>query len=349
MKNVKETRILRKFVCTFLVCIMLCNTMLVANADALYKRKVNYGNNMNNGVNEYNIDKLYEERLKLCSDFEANSEKIAAIDAKLEQLGVRELTEDEIIQKCYGQAQTINGENSVMPLYSWIPEEDGIKWTSRTYIQVDRGQLFEIEEIRGVEDNNSGKLTEYYDEIDLEATVNNVSATKTIIKGIATLSAGLIPGNTGLLLSSGITIYDTIKSLAGVSRSTIIRNAKISTYIRAQNDIVILYVKRYGDSEKNKVLMYKGNHIKYDTTVCVPLLSSTPIGVEYNIDKYFDTSDVYSPYYDSKAYKAIQNLRTYEENKYYSITTNYYMSLLKIKYIDGKTYNLQVPSSDYIF
>ena len=39
--------------------------------------------------------RLYEERLRLCSDYEANSEKIAFIDAKLEELGVKELTEEE--------------------------------------------------------------------------------------------------------------------------------------------------------------------------------------------------------------------------------------------------------------
>ncbi len=38
---------------------------------------------------------VYEERLRLCSDYEANSEKIAFIDAKLEELGVKELTEEE--------------------------------------------------------------------------------------------------------------------------------------------------------------------------------------------------------------------------------------------------------------
>ena len=39
--------------------------------------------------------RLFEERLRLCSDYEANSEKIAFIDAKLEELGVKELTEEE--------------------------------------------------------------------------------------------------------------------------------------------------------------------------------------------------------------------------------------------------------------
>ena len=39
--------------------------------------------------------RLYEERLRLCSDYEANSEKKAFIEAKLEEQGVKELTEEE--------------------------------------------------------------------------------------------------------------------------------------------------------------------------------------------------------------------------------------------------------------
>ena len=90
------------------------------------------------------IDALYEERLKLCTNYEKNKKAMEKLDKKIEKLGAVEVTSKEVKEKM----KVVTKEGIVVdernPINVQVPKESYVKWTSTRRTVTYNGTQYEI-------------------------------------------------------------------------------------------------------------------------------------------------------------------------------------------------------------
>ncbi len=292
------------------------------------------------------IDELYDVRAKLSIHMDKNEKDIIAIDKKLEDLGVVEITEEEVMNKYANSLYQQQEENAIMPLYSFVPTEEGVKWTTTTYIYVYRGRQFELEVIRGVAETDLPGNKLYTDSGAITKTYNKAKPTTVVAKGIVNLLLGFVPGSSGTLLSTGLTIAEMFSDYSEATMTSELHNTISSTVtIRTQCDVMLIFVKSYGGADKDKVLMYAGNRVEYDTTVEIPL-KNTPVGERYEDIEKFDTSYVYSPDFLSAWQLAVENFLKHQSGT--DVNCYYYIRYIKVRLINGDVVTVNNAMPDWL-
>lgn len=279
------------------------------------------------GINkECSIDLLYEKRGEYSFDYENNSKVIEAIDNRLEQLGVEEVTYREVVSKLVGNE---NVRVALNPSTS-------IKWTSTRQTTVYRGKTYEIQIIRGVP--SAEGIGELYGSDTFECVNNKTTtaATQNVLGIVLNKVSGELP-----VIGSGIstvqTVYDIFKGvISGMTGTTKLSNVKAQYMVDTVAQYMYVFVKYSGDVDAgNQILAYAGNQVTYQTAVTISGFKMEGKDYVPNIKQRTYGGSIISPYYSSYVDKASYNFYTYKGGNS-KILTRYDILSFSIETVNGK-------------
>lgn len=276
--------------------IFMCMMIMMQSCFMVYgeNREKTDSKNKKNECNGSEIEELYSERNNLCIDFEENKDRILKIDERLEFLGVKELSENEVLELLCGVKQ----EKDKPTTFIALNNSSTIKWTITREIYVCRGKEYELQIVRGVPKVGNSELIsselKYFAKAD-GVKAGNINAVKVIVTNIA----GSLPviGNG---ISTATTLYDVYKGyVSALSTGSTIKNVSASYLTTMTAEYIYVFVKYAGAIDTGKqILGYSGNFVRYQ---CSATFSSTIVinGTYYpkNISKDFNGT-IASPYYN---------------------------------------------------
>ena len=279
------------------------------------------------------INELQE--LKRTLEFEGigTPAQIDAIDRRLRELGVEDLSVEELNALFC---------SNVSPQYSVVQTND-TKWTSTRITVQFRGKSYELQVIDGSPVGSAnGRLR-----------INNAEITKTLTGTSAAISAFELLGTQYLnyvapVLGKGIegclTARDILANfVSDVSSVEVIQNIAMTTQIYVAAYERHVFVKSSGASDTgNQVLCYSGNEARYCVAVDIP--DDTILeGEEYpdvTQEKYYDK--VTSAYYNSYQNIAATNYWDYSVNGNSTFAYSYIVTKIKTS-VYGTAKNYAVP------
>lgn len=291
--------------------------------------------------NECSIDLLYEKRGKYMTCYENNYKIVEAIDNRLEQLGVEEITYREAISKI--NCSNLNGSRVALNPSSTV------KWTSTRQTTVYRGKTYELQIIRGVPSKATyGELCES-SAFSAVSSKKKTTAAQNVVGIILDKIAGELPGvGTGVTVIE--TVYDIYKGIvSGMAKSTQITSNITAQYIVNNTaNYIYVFVKYSGDIDNGKqILAYSGNQITYKVGVQIPSFTLEGNKVVPEIGQYKYDGMITSPYYKSYVDKASANFYSYKSgNK--NIVTRYDILSYRITTVNEmKNIYAPTPNSGY--
>lgn len=232
------------------------------------------------------IDNLYTLRHELAVNFEENQNKIAEIDARLAELGVDELSAEEIAIKM----------GIVSPRVT-VPTSSKDSWTSVRQVTVYNGNRYELQIIRAVPKSSSSTLLGSNLSYD-KCSYGFIAGAKNVLKVAASAVIGAVSGDVGTV---GITFYDAFKGLiSGLSSASSVGAVNCSYTTSYSVEQIYVYVKYEGASDNDQVLCYAGDAVSLATVIAIP--TSVEVNgvlkpaVETNKINYKVTSEGYSIY-----------------------------------------------------
>lgn len=325
-----------------LLSVFLCSNM--AYAEEIKENSSNEAKIYECINNECSIDALYEMRGEYSLDFENNYEVIEAIDNRLEELGVEEISYYEVVSKLNNSMVNSNDEaniNTAMARVALNPSTT-VKWTSTRQTTVYRGKTYEIQIIRGVpatgvksELVTTNSTTVSYDK-GFKAALRNAFG---VIVGEV---AGKIP-KVGSSISTIKTFYDLYKDvISGLTGQTTINDVETVYYTTLTSNYLYSFKKYSGDADTgNQILGYAGNSTYFEcTSVMGKCILYTGEDVGHNIvNTYKDT--IISPGYSDYIEISSNNFYNYK-NGINNITTRYNVSSFSLQSVKDKI-SLKIP------
>lgn len=259
-------------------------------------------------------EELHEERLRLMPDYENNKSQIEAIDEELEKRGEEVISEEELHNKILNSNRN-RGKD--VPALTYDPGYvSGVKWTSKRYTQVYAGQVFEIQEILGVsEDDTISKLCKSETKTVQKSGNFNAGSTtiwKFAVQSLATaILDSAAPGfGTGISLFTFLSSYDK-----NITTSSSLKYVNLSYTIGLYVDEKFVFVKKQGESDDSQILCYIGNYIESSVIVVYPKYeysNGVVAGVDTISNKY--AANNFNEYYKSPGYEAAKNFYNYKNN-----------------------------------
>lgn len=251
---------IKKVVCVLLICaVAVCSMNSVSAAQRKEGEK-------QAGERKFTLEELYQLRNVLVMDFDFYEDEIAEIDRKLEKLGVTEISQSEVEAKL-----GLIDEYAVQPCYDVTSTSD-IKWTSKREYYVYRGKSYELQVIRGVPKEGTGRLCSSDGQPKLaKADLGFKAAAKNVSKIIVNSVAGSLP-QIGGMINTAQTFYDVFKGvISGLSPTTSLGPIECNYTSSMVANYLYVFVKYSGDiDEGNQILAYCGNWIDYSTTITIP-------------------------------------------------------------------------------
>lgn len=250
------------------------------------------------------IDYLFYLRSQLELDFEKNMEEILRIDQELQELGVENITYEELLLKAGDVAY---------PMVD-VPTSPSTNWMSRRVMVTYAGQHYELQIIEAVPTSTSSPL--WIDKgIVSHTAAGFIAGTMNVFDAELRSAAGSIP-----IVGDVITVYNAFAEIAetydnAFSETTIVESATGVALITLKTHMKYIFVKGYGSADNMQLLSYVGNSVYYMITSVTskPFLIdgelqskhvSTPYEATEESDFYTDYSVPVKTYYQLRNYVA---------------------------------------------
>lgn len=282
------------------------------------------------------IDELFALRCKLEVNFEENIDTIQQIDCRLAELGVENVSQDELLHSIGYDA---------LPAANLDTSDENTQWTSRRTIVTFRGQHYEIQTFEGIPKNKNSFLRSNKVEVRCEAQRITAGTTEIVgILGITALGAAAIPE-----FAAAVTLMDIASSVTGA----LVENLQPTTVIDAVDGIAlvsisshmkIIFVKGYGSPDSYQKLGYAGN---YSTcTISTLIVEDSEMG-EHGSTAVHDatlnlTTTVQSAYFYDYTI-AVQNYYNYYNNPNEPYVCEYTVWNITLNLL-GQERNFAVPN-----
>ncbi|MDQ0169020.1 hypothetical protein J2T19_000457 [Paenibacillus tundrae] len=203
-----------------------------------------------NNNNDSNTTELsIPSDLKIIKEYKELSTKIQQIDNQLYDLGVRDLSEDELAEKL---KLSDEGALAVVPGgYS------NVSWRTYRSIWVKNSVRYEVQHIVASPAGTASSSISQSGTV-VQTTNGGIRAAGTgLLKTTAKEGASLIPG-----VDIGITIYDALKqALTDFSSTTEVTNITSSYNWDYNMNVDFMYVKKEGQSDISQVLSFRSSEV----------------------------------------------------------------------------------------
>ncbi len=264
------------------------------------------------------IEALLALRGKLELDYEANTDAIAFIDVQLQQLGIENVSNAEIMSKLGMVAPAIE-----------IPSTDYVRWTSRRLVVTYHGQHFELQIYEAFACHNESPLLDSTAHVETEPKTVRVAVDTALricaahaMQGIVDLAAEAEQEFLGTsYIEMAQLSYDiTTALMEAMSTSETIENVEGTAQAAISTRMRYIFVKPYQTpDEGNQVLSYIGNTVTYEIGTMTTVWEFTEDDAIPHIFHTNLTGSLSSPYYDDFS-EAAKNHFNY---RYGGITTFY--------------------------
>ena len=204
------------------------------------------------------IEELYDRRDKLNVSAILNQElgldntelvaEIDEIDVQLAQLGVEDLTSDEVMER-------FGNDEEIMP-YVTKPSSNNVNWKLDTSHMVVNGVTYEIQTLTATAKTDYSSNLRETKEIVMQCNKNTTAGALNVLKVAANSLVNLVvSSNAGAKLAK--TAYDYAKAfISGLSSTTTISDVKASYMIASSTTAKFKYVRKQSDPENSQKMTY---------------------------------------------------------------------------------------------
>lgn len=263
--------------------------------------------------NECSIDALYEMRGEYSLDFENNYELIEAIDNRLEELGVEEISYNEVVSKLNNSMVNSNDEaniNTGMARVALNPSTT-VKWTTTRQTTVFNGKTYELQIIRGVPATANSELWSF-DAHYIKSKKSATAIAQNVIGITVSSVSGALPVVGGGLTAIQ-TMYDICKGVvSGMTGQTIVSDISANYSVLTGASYLYVFIKYSGDLDTgNQILGYSGNIVTYSYDVDIPNFSMNGNELHGTINSKTYSGTITAPFYNDYISKASGNFYKY--------------------------------------
>ena len=270
------------------------------------------------------IEALLALRGELELDYEANADAIASVDAQLQQLGVEEVSNAEIMGKLGMVAPAIE-----------IPSTDYVRWTSRRLVVTYHGQHYELQIYEAIASATDSPLLDETTHIvkhkqnvqvavdaalgvvaahAWQGVVDKICDVEELIYGISYIELAQLSNNIATAVEQAMSTSESIDNVKGLGYAT------IATHMR------YIFVKPYQTpDEGNQVLSYIGNTVSYTITTITHIWSFTETEASAEHFTAEISGTTYSPYFDDFS-EAAKNHYNYRYGGITDFNDRYYLT-----------------------
>lgn len=256
-------------------------------------------------------------------DHEDGQSAIEAIDKRLLQLGVEEISAVEVAHLFDSNPS----ENQ--PRYTPI-STPGTTWYSQRLINVYNGKEYEVQIITGQMANpqaTNSPLYDYTPGIVKEYTgglVGLINALHVAAPDIIVSAGSIHDPAVGSVLSAGLTLYDIVMAFEeGLTPTSTLDNGKYSFDITLISTMKFAFIKYSGNLDTgNQILGYAGTEVKCAVNINIPRVSENLVPY-YESVEYADTITSYG--FDNYVIRAIASQNFWNYKLGYTNLDQYYL------------------------
>lgn len=272
---------------------------------------------------ETDADALFQLRATYLLDHEDGQSAIEAIDKRLLQLGVEEISAVEVAHLFDSNPS----ENQ--PRYT-PTSTPGTTWYSQRLINVYNGKEYEVQIITGQMANpqaTNSPLYDYTPGIVKEYTgglVGLINALHVAAPDIIVSAGSIQDPAVGSVLSAGLTLYDIVMAFEeGLMPTSTLDNGKYSYDITLISTMKFAFIKYSGNLDTgNQILGYAGTEVKCAVKINIPRVSENLVPY-YESVEYADTITSYG--FDNYVIRAIASQNFWNYKLGYTDLDQYYL------------------------
>lgn len=182
---------------------------------------------------ELRINQLMEQRAEaICTE---NTDKITEIDMQLAELGVEDLSAEEV------KELFADDESSAR----WLtpPDSTNVTWKSYQWKVVSDGKTYEAQTLLAQPKNASSNLSKTGATM-IDSSCRFVAGASNVVKIVATASVPEFKGRDFVM-----TLYNSLKGyMQGINKETVINGAAIQYTYNTTETVSLIYVRKEGQS-----------------------------------------------------------------------------------------------------
>lgn len=254
-------------------------------------------------IDSLSIDELYGLRGQMALNYDENSSVIEAIDGRLEELGVEDLSQSEVdvlFDNCtYANGTGVQARVDINP-------SSTVTWSTYREVYVYRGVSYQLQYVIGVPQNGNSELI-ITDDIG-STTLYNVSTSSKTAINVTTSTYYSNPMTVTGDISTPVTLTEVLSQVTN-SVPSFIQQLTLQYDLTLSTTFKYVFVKYDGATDTgNQVLAYEGTSTEYscDVILANASFSLTKYGVEV-------TGTINSTYYSDCKASAAECFRQYRE------------------------------------